>query len=179
MEVSVLMMKRASESERPEAWNFWRASSRESARTERFFASLRMTAGERALEDRPKGRPLQYRSTGSGRGSRENSTQVRERSTCTKLEQMRRRERVRNSAESSQPRAWRRRRKAARSVVPEPEKGSRTRSPSLEQARRMRSRRATGFWVGCLPNFFSQDSGGRISQTDFICLPRLASFMSL
>ena len=33
MEVSVLMMKRASESARPEARNFWRASSRESART--------------------------------------------------------------------------------------------------------------------------------------------------
>src|SRR6266852_5501157 len=70
-------------------------------------------------------------------------------------------------------------RRAARAVVPEPEKGSRTRSPSLVEARRMRSRRATGFWVGCLPNFFSQGSGGRISQTDFICLPRLVSFMSL
>src|SRR5260370_655408 len=119
------------------------------------------------------------RSTESLNGSRENWTQVKERSTCTRLEQMRRRERVRNSAESSQPRAWRRRRNAARSVVPPPKNGSRTRSPSLEEARRMRSRRATGFWVGCLPNFFSQDSGGRISQTDFICLPRLASFMSL
>jgi hypothetical protein len=38
----------------------------------------------------------------------------------------------------------------------------------LVEARRMRSRRATGFWVGCLPNFFSQDSGGRISQTDLL-----------
>src|SRR6266436_7463469 len=119
------------------------------------------------------------RSIVSGNGSRENWTQARERSTCTKLEQMRRRERVRNSAESSQPKAWRRRRKAVKSVVPLPEKGSRTKSPSLVEARRMSSRRATGFWVGCLPNFFSQDSGGRISQTDFICLPRLVSFMSL
>src|SRR5690242_1021390 len=68
---------------------------------------------------------------------------------------------------------------AAKAVVPEPEKGSRTRSPSEVEARRMRSRRATGFWVGCLPNFFSQGSGGLISQTDFICLPRFCSFMSL
>src|SRR2546422_1924314 len=140
------------------------------------------------LAGRAEARPLQEprsttshfdRSIGSGNGSRENWTQVRERSICTRLEQMQRRERLRNSAESSQPRAWRRRRKAARSVVPLPEKGSRTKSPSLEEARRMRSRRATGFWVGCLPNFFSQGSGGRIYQTDFICLPRLASFMSL
>src|SRR5216683_1251296 len=94
------------------------------------------------------------RSIGSGNGSRENWTQVRESPTCTRLEQMRRSERVRNSAESSQPKACRRRRKAARSVVPLPEKGSRTKSPSLEEARRMRSRRATGFWVGCLPNCF-------------------------
>src|SRR6266852_1868154 len=119
------------------------------------------------------------RSIGSGNGSRENWTQVRERSTCTRLEQMRRNERVRNSAESSQPKACRRRRKAVRRVVPPPRNGSRTRSPSLEEARRMRSRRATGFWVGCLPNFFYQGSGGRISQTDFICLPRLVSFMNL
>src|SRR5712692_6088349 len=119
------------------------------------------------------------RSIGSEKRSRENSKQEREISTCTRLGQMRRRERLRNSAASSQPNAWRRRRKAVRSVVPLPEKGSRTKSPSLVEARRMRSRRATGFWVGCLPNFFSQDSGGRISQTDFICLPRLASFISL
>src|SRR6266567_2637154 len=52
-------------------------------------------------------------------------------------------------------------------------------SPSWEEARRMRSSSATGFCVGCLPNFFSQGSGGLISQTDFICLPRLVSFMSL
>src|SRR5438034_7848243 len=129
-----------------------------------------MTAGEWALLDR---------SIGSEKRSRENWKQATETSTCTRLEQRRRRERVRKSAESSQPRAWRRRCLAARSVVPLPEKGSRTRSPSLEEARRMRSRRATGFWVGCLPNFFSQDSGGLISQTDFICLPRLVSFMSL
>src|SRR5216683_774599 len=141
-----------------------------------------------ALAGRAEARPLQEprnatslldRSIGSGNGSRENWTEVRERSTCTRLEQMRRRDRLRNSAESSQPKAWRRRRNAVRSVVPLPEKGSRTKSPSLEEARRMRSRRATGFWVGCLPNFFSQGSGGRISQTDFICLPRLISFMSL
>src|SRR2546428_2130586 len=137
-----------------------------------------------ALASRAEARPLQNlglqdRSIGSGNGSRENWTQVRESSICTRLEQMQRRERLRNAAESSQPRAWRRRRKAARSVVPLPEKGSRTKSPSLEEARRMRSRRATGFWVGCLPNFFSQGSGGLISQTDFICLPRLVSFMSL
>jgi hypothetical protein len=50
--------------------------------------------------------------------------------------------------------------RAAKAVVPEPEKGSRTRSPSWEEARRMRSRRATGFWVGCLPWRFSQVSGG-------------------
>jgi hypothetical protein len=37
MEVSVLMMKRASESGWPEARNFWRASSRESARTEKIM----------------------------------------------------------------------------------------------------------------------------------------------
>src|SRR5258708_6734382 len=145
-----------------------------------------MTVGEWALEDRAKGRPLQDRSIGSERGSTEKSGEAqemsrteRESSTCTKLEQRRQRERVRKSAESSKPRAWRRRRNAARSVVPEPEKGSRTRSPSWEEARRMRSRSATGFWVGCLPNFFSHGSGGRISQTDFICLPRLVSFMSL
>src|SRR5229473_7227425 len=137
-----------------------------------------------ALASRAEARPLQNlglqdRSIGSGNGSRENWPQRRERSTCTKLEQRRRSDRVRNSAESSQTKAWRRRRNAVRSVVPLPEKGSRTRSPSWEEARRMRSRRATGFWVGCLPNFFSQGSGGRISQTDFICLPRLCSFINL
>src|SRR5882672_5816018 len=119
------------------------------------------------------------RSIGSGNGSRENWTQVRERSTCTRLEQMRRSPRLRNSVLSSQPRAWRRRRKAVRRVVQLPENGSRTKSPSFVEARRIRSRRATGFWVGCLPNFFSQASGGRISQTDFICLLRLASFINL
>src|SRR5260370_33053965 len=111
-----------------------------------------------ALASRAEARPLQNlvlqdRSIGSESGSRENWTQVRERSTCTKLEHMRRRERLRNSAESSQPRAWRRRRKAVSTVVPLPEKGSRTRSPSLGEARRMRSRRATGFWVGGVSNF--------------------------
>ena len=45
------------------------------------------------------------RSIGSGNGSRENSTQVRERSTCTRLEQMRWMEKLTNSAESSQPKA--------------------------------------------------------------------------
>jgi hypothetical protein len=33
-------------------------------------------------------------------------------------------------------------------VVPQPQKGSRTTSPSLELALRMRSSRASGFWVG-------------------------------
>ncbi len=33
-------------------------------------------------------------------------------------------------------------------VVPQPQNGSRTMSPSLEEARRIRSRRASGFWVG-------------------------------
>src|SRR5258705_13038630 len=90
-----------------------------------------MGAGERCApdEDGRIKRPLQKprratslldRSIGSGSGSRENSTPVRESSTCTRLEQMRRRERLRNSAESSQPRAWRRRRKGGRSVVPPP-----------------------------------------------------------
>src|SRR5579859_5240512 len=100
------------------------------------------------------------RSTGSGSGSSENWKEATEISTCTRLEQRRRRERVRKSAESSQPTAWRRRRNAASSVVPEPENGSRTRSPSWEEARRIRSSSATGFCVGCLPNFFSQASGG-------------------
>src|SRR5260370_27830886 len=86
-----------------------------------------------ALACRAEARPLQEprsatshldRSIGSGKGSRENSTHVRETSTCTRLEQMRRRERLRNSAESSQPRAWRRRRKAVRSVVPPPGGGA-------------------------------------------------------
>src|SRR3981189_3087359 len=62
-----------------------------------------------------KARPLQRlrhatslleRSIGSGSGSRENWTKVRERLTCSRLEQMRRRERLRNSAESSEPKAW-------------------------------------------------------------------------
>src|SRR5260370_7529800 len=60
------------------------------------------------------------RSTESLNGSRENWTQVKERSTCTRLEQMRRRVRVRNSAESSQPSACRRRLKAARLSLPPP-----------------------------------------------------------
>jgi hypothetical protein len=37
---------------------------------------------------------------------------------------------------------------AAWTVVPQPQKGSRTTSPGLEEAERMRSSRATGFWVG-------------------------------
>ena len=76
-------------------------------------------------------------------------------------------------------RTWRERRRAAMAVVPPPRKGSRTRSPSLEEARRMRSRRATGFCVGCLPKRFSSRPGGKISQTLFIWLPRLVSFIEL
>ena len=34
-----------------------------------------------------------------------------------------------------------------------------------------------GLLRGCLPNFFSQDSGGGMVQTDFICLPPAISFM--
>src|SRR6267378_3410121 len=132
-----------------------------------------------ALASRAEARPLQDRSIGSRHGSTEKWRQATEISSCTKLEQRRRRERVRNSALSSQPAALRPKRKAASNVVPLPAKGSRTMSPSLVEARRMRSSRATGFCVGCLPNFFSQDSGGRISQTDFICLPRLISFINL
>ena len=37
---------------------------------------------------------------------------------------------------------------AAWTVVPQPQNGSSTVSPSLEEAEMMRSRRATGFWVG-------------------------------
>src|SRR6266478_2315875 len=143
-------------------------------------------AEARPLQGPRSATSLLDRSIGSASGSTEKSREAKEisrkeseSSTCTKLEQMRRSPRLRNSAESSQPSAWRRRWKAASKVVPLPEKGSRTKSPSLVEARRMRSRRATGFWVGCLPNFFSQDSGGRISQTDFICLPRLVSFINL
>ena len=37
---------------------------------------------------------------------------------------------------------------AACTVVPQPQKGSSTRSPGLQEAAMMRSSRATGFWVG-------------------------------
>ena len=37
---------------------------------------------------------------------------------------------------------------ATAAVVPEPQKKSTTREPSLEEALIMRSRRASGFWVG-------------------------------
>ena len=51
----------------------------------------------------------------------------------------------------------------------------------------MRSRRATGFWVGCLagiartlaPIWRLAFPGVDFPETDFICLPRLVSFMSL
>src|SRR5437660_4154311 len=78
------------------------------------------------LADRPEGRPLQDRSIGSVGGSTENCTVATEICSCTRLEQRRRRERVRNSAESSQPTALRRRQRAASSVVPLPANGSRT-----------------------------------------------------
>src|SRR5690348_2692652 len=119
------------------------------------------------------------RSTGSRKRSRENSKLETEISTGIRSEQIRLREIGRKSAENSQPIARRRRRSAARAEVPEPRKGSRRRSPSEEEARRMRSRRARGFCVGCLPNFFSQGSGGGMVQTDFICLPAFICFMSL
>jgi hypothetical protein len=64
-------------------------------------------------------------------GSTEKWKEATEIWTCARLEQRRRREKVRKSAESSQATAVRRRRNAASSVVPLPEKGSRTRSPSL------------------------------------------------
>ena len=37
---------------------------------------------------------------------------------------------------------------AAWTVVPQPQNGSSTTAPGFEEALRMRSRRATGFWVG-------------------------------
>ena len=55
----------------------------------------------------------------------------------------------------STPSTEREQRIAATAVVPLPVKGSRTKSPSLEEARRMRSRSARGFWAGCLPKRFS------------------------
>jgi hypothetical protein len=58
------------------------------------------------------------------------------------------------------------------------QKGSRTRSPSFIEAGRQRSTRATGFWVGCLPNCFSALPGAGIVQTVFICLP-VTAFMAL
>src|SRR5260370_33663380 len=52
--VSVLMMKRASESGRPEARNFWRASARESARAGEVTAGLarplKLARGDRVTE---------------------------------------------------------------------------------------------------------------------------------
>src|SRR6266478_2664221 len=116
------------------------------------------------LADRSKDRPLQDRSIGSVGGSTEKCTVATEISSCTRLERTRRRERDRNSAESSQPTALRRRRNAVSNVVQLPAKGSSIRLPSLVEPRRLRSRRATVFCVVCLPNFFSQASGGRISQ---------------
>ena len=106
---------------------------------------------ELSWQRRPGLESSQDRSIGSGSGSRSKMRRrMTEISTCTRSEQMRRRERLSQFGESSQPRAWRRRRKRSERVVPLPRKGSRTRSPSLEEARRMRSRRATGFaWGAC------------------------------
>ena len=59
----------------------------------------------------------------------------------------------------------------AMAVVPPPRKGSRAKSPSFVEASRQRSTRATGFWVGCLPDDFSSPPGAAIVQTVFICLP--------
>ena len=51
------------------------------------------------------------------------------------------------AAPASTPRNRRSSPAAATSVVPEPKQRSATRSPGLEDASRIRSRRASGFWV--------------------------------
>src|SRR5580704_2826462 len=119
------------------------------------------------------------RSIDRGKRSRSKWRQETEIWACTRSEQMRRSDKDIEDTAESVAMILRERRRAASALVPLPRNGSRTRSSSLEEARRTRSRRARGFWAGCLPNFFSQDSGGGIDQTDFICLPALASFMSL
>ncbi len=55
---------------------------------------------------------------------------------------------------------------AATAVVPDPAKGSKTRSPSRVQATSARRTRRKGFWVGWLPWSFSRREGGGMRQTE-------------
>ena len=93
----------------------------------------------------------------------------------------------------STPRKRRPARVAATPVVPDPAKGSRTRSPGEEAAATTRSSSASGFWVGWRPWTFSRGPGvgsdqttcsspgagaSQISQRSRICLPPFAAFIA-
>ena len=115
---------------------------------------------------------LMDRSIDRERRSTEICTQETEISTCTRSEQMRRRDRDSRIGTRIRSRWARgRRRKAVRSVVPLPRKG--------RGLGRLRWRRRGGcvrggrraFARGACRNFFSQVRAGGWFQTDFICLP--------
>src|SRR6266704_494105 len=65
---------------------------------------------------------------------------------------------------------------ATAAVVPLPQKQSRTRSPSLDEALIMRSKRASGFWVGSLTLSSACEFIALISvQIEWIAVPSVSS----
>src|SRR5271165_3303416 len=114
------MMKRASEAEWPEAWNFWRASSSEAASVEKITWRLARPTkwkwrvcwtsfswadivAELAARFFGEESALTDRSSEMGCGSREMWSVITEIWACTRLEQMRRSARLTNSNDNSQP----------------------------------------------------------------------------